>query len=122
MKAILSGGFLVRFLISPTSLFASVILLQLAIGSVGPLDALSGIVLGFTTTQIGLIGSAHFLGFFDRLLVDTRLMGNIGASRAFAVFTAIGTIGMMAHMMIVTVPAWAIFRVLIGICVAGAYT
>ncbi len=111
-----------RFLISLTSLFASVILLQLAIGSVGPLDALSGGLVGFSTTQIGLIGSAHFLGFLIGCWWTPRLMGNIGASRTFAVLTAIGTIGMMAHMMIVTVPAWAVFRVLIGICVSGAYT
>ena len=111
-----------RLLISLISLFASVVLLQLAIGSVGPLDQLSGVVLGFSTTQIGLIGSAHFVGFFIGCWWTPRLMGNIGASRAFAVFTAIGAIGMLAHMMLVSVVAWALFRVLIGLCVAGAYT
>ena len=53
-----------RLLISFAALFISVILLQLSNGGIGPLDALSGFQLDFTTEQIGLLGSAHFVGFF----------------------------------------------------------
>ena len=53
-----------RLLISFAALFLSVLLLQLSSGGVGPLDALSGIQLEFTTQQIGLLGSSHFVGFF----------------------------------------------------------
>ena len=53
-----------RLLISFAALFLSVILLQLSTGGVGPLDALSGLALDFTNAQIGLLGSAHFVGFF----------------------------------------------------------
>ena len=53
-----------RTLISFASLFLSVALLQLSSGGVGPLDALSGIALDFSTEQIGILGSAHFFGFF----------------------------------------------------------
>ena len=52
-----------RLLISFVALFLSVALLQLGSGGVAPLDAISGITLGFSTGQIGLLGSAHFLGF-----------------------------------------------------------
>ena len=45
-----------RILISFAALFLSVILLQLSSGGVGPLDALPGFVLGFTTAHIGLLG------------------------------------------------------------------
>ncbi|MEO0358747.1 MAG: hypothetical protein AAF386_10745, partial [Pseudomonadota bacterium] len=53
-----------RLLISFAALFLSVVLLQLSSGAVGPLDALSGLQEGFSKTQIGFLGSSHFVGFF----------------------------------------------------------
>ena len=53
-----------RLLISFAALFLSVVLLQLSSGGVGPLDALSGLSMAFTKAEVGLLGSAHFLGFF----------------------------------------------------------
>ncbi|MCF1708848.1 MFS transporter [Tabrizicola sp. J26] len=111
-----------RLLISFTALFVSVVLLQLGTGGVAPLDAISGVKLGFTTAQIGLLGSAHFFGFFIGCWWAPRLMGEVGHSRAFAAFTAAGTIGILAHMMIVNPYAWAIMRMASGLCVAGCYT
>ncbi|WP_424941959.1 MFS transporter [Aliiroseovarius crassostreae] len=111
-----------RLLISFTALLLSVILLQLSSGGVGPLDALSGLTLGFTTAQIGLLGSAHFVGFFIGCWWAPRLMGAVGHSRAFAVFTALGAIGLLAHMLVIHPYAWAVMRIASGLCVAGAYT
>ena len=111
-----------RTLISFAALFLSVALLQLSSGGVGPLDALSGLKLDFTTGQIGLLGSAHFLGFFIGCWWAPRLMGSIGHSRAFAAFTATGAIGLLAHMLWIDAYAWAVMRVASGLCVAGCYT
>ena len=111
-----------RMLISFAALFLSVILLQLSSGALGPLDALSGLALDFTRQEIGLLGSAHFLGFFIGCWWAPRLMGSVGHSRAFAAFTAAGAIGLIAHMMIVDPLAWAIMRIASGMCVAGCYT
>ncbi|UWQ10178.1 MFS transporter [Aliiroseovarius crassostreae] len=111
-----------RLLISFAALLLSVILLQLSTGGVGPLDALSGLTLGFTKSQIGLLGSAHFVGFFIGCWWSPRLMGSVGHSRAFAVFTALGAIGLLAHMLVINPYAWALMRVASGLCVAGAYT
>ena len=109
-------------LVSYAALFLSVILMQLSSGGVGPLDALSGIQLNFTTEQIGLLGSAHFVGFFIGCWWAPRLIGNIGHSRAFAAFTAAGTIGMLSHMLFIDPWAWAAMRIASGMCVAGCYT
>jgi MFS family permease len=109
-------------LISFAALFLSVILLQLSTGGVGPLDALSGLTLNFTTAQIGLLGSAHFMGFFIGCWWAPRLMGSVGHSRAFAAFTAAGAIGLLAHMLIINPYAWALMRIASGLCVAGCYT
>ncbi len=111
-----------RLLISFAALFLSVMLLQLSSGGVGPLDALSGLTLGFTTGQIGLLGSAHFFGFFIGCWWAPRLMGSVGHSRAFAAFTATGAIGLLAHMLILHPYAWAGMRIMSGLCVAGCYT
>ncbi|MDX1820584.1 MAG: MFS transporter [Paracoccaceae bacterium] len=111
-----------RLMISFAALFLSVILLQLSTGGVGPLDALSGITLDFSNAQIGLLGSAHFFGFFIGCWWAPRLMGTIGHSRAFAAFTAAGAIGLLAHMLVIDAYAWALMRVASGLCVAGCYT
>lgn len=111
-----------RLIISFAALFASVLLLQLSTGALGPLDALSGFALGFTTAEIGFLGSAHFMGFFVGCWWAPRMMGSVGHSRAFAAFTAIGAIGLIAHMLIIDPVAWAIMRIASGFCVAGAYT
>jgi len=111
-----------RLLISFAALFLSVILLQLGSGGVAPLDAISGLEFGFTTGEIGLLGSAHFIGFFVGCWWAPRLMGSVGHTRAFAAFIACGTIGILSHMIIVDAVAWMILRVLTGLCVAGCYT
>ena len=111
-----------RLLISFAALFLSITLLQLSSGAIGPLDALSGFELNFTKNQIGLLGSAHFLGFFVGCWWSPRLMGSIGHSRAFAVFAAFGAIGAIAHPMLIDPTAWAIMRIMTGLCVAGCYT
>lgn len=111
-----------RLLVSFAALFLSVLLLQLSSGGVGPLDALSGLQLDFTKQHIGMLGSAHFLGFFIGCWYAPRLMGSVGHSRAFAAFTAAGAIGLMSHMLIIDPYAWALMRVASGMCVAGCYT
>jgi len=111
-----------RILISFAALFLSVALLQLSSGGVGPLDALSGLALGFSKAEVGLLGSMHFLGFFIGCWWAPRLMGSVGHARAFAAFTATGAIGLLAHMLIIDPLAWALMRVASGLCIAGCYT
>ena len=111
-----------RMIISFAALFLSVVLLQLATGGVGPLDALSGFTLGFDKEQIGLLGSAHFVGFFVGCWWAPRLLGTIGHSRAFAVCTALGAMGLIGHTLTNDPYAWAVMRIASGLCVAGSYT
>ncbi len=109
-------------LISFAALFLSVVLLQLGGGGIGPLDAISGLEIGFTKAEVGLLGSAHFFGFFIGCWWAPRVMGTVGHSRAFSAFVAIGTIGIIAHMLVINPWAWAGFRVMSGFCIAGCYT
>jgi len=111
-----------RMMVTFSALFMSVALLQLSTGGVGPLDALTGLSAGFSAGEVGFLGSAHFFGFFIGCWWAPRLMGSIGHSRAFASFTAMGAIGLAAHVLVTDPYFWAIFRIATGICVAGAYT
>ena len=111
-----------RLLITFSALFISIALLQLSSGAIGPLDVLSGTQEGFSKPQLGLLGSAHFLGFFIGCWWAPRLMGSVGHPRTFAVFAATGAIGAIAHPMLIDPNAWAAMRVMTGLCVAGCYT
>ena len=111
-----------RLAISFAALLLSVLMLQLSSGGVGPLDALSGLAHGFTTAEVGLLGSAHFVGFFVGCWWAPRLMGSVGHSRAFAACTAAGAIGLLAHTLAVHPLAWSVMRVGTGLAIAGCYT
>lgn len=111
-----------RLMISFAALFLSAALLQFSSGGVGPLDALTGLSFGYSTSQVGFLGSAHFFGFFIGCWMAPRLMGGVGHSRAFSIFAATGAIGLAAHVIIEDPLWWALFRVGSGVCVAGCYT
>ncbi len=111
-----------RMIISFAALFLSVIFVQLGSGGVAPLDAISGLGQGFSKGEVGMLGSAHFIGFFIGCWWAPRMLGSVGHSRAFAAFSALGTIGIAAHMMLVNPLAWSIMRMLTGLSVAGCYT
>jgi len=111
-----------RLLISFAALFLSAFLIQIGSGSLAPLDALSGTTLGWTAPEIGLLGSAHFAGFFIGCWAMPRLIGWSGHSRAFATAAAIGTIGVILHPVLEGPLWWAGLRVLSGLSIAGCYT
>lgn len=109
-------------LISLAALFLSALLVQLGSGSLGPLDVLAGRVRGFTNEEIGLLGSAHFVGFLAGCYLVPRQIGAIGHSRAFAAAAAAGAIGALLHPVLEGPWIWAALRLLTGFAIAGAYT
>ena len=111
-----------RLILSFVALFVAVALLQLSSGALGPLDALSGLASGFSRGEVGLLGSAHFVGFFVGCWWAPRLTGAVGHARAFAACTAAGAIGVIGHTLVVDPYAWAALRVASGLCIAGCYT
>lgn len=111
-----------RTLISFAALFLSVAFVQLGSGSLGPLDALAGAAKGFSTREIGLLGSAHFAGFFVGCWIAPKLVSAVGHNRAFAALAAIGAISALLHPLLVDPLIWAVLRMATGFTVAGAYT
>ena len=111
-----------RVLLTFVPLFLSVMLLQLSSGAIGPLDVLSATALDFSKPDIGLLGSAHFLGFFVGCWWAPRIMGAVGHARSFAVFAACGAMGAIAHPLLPDATSWTLLRILSGLCIAGCYT
>lgn len=111
-----------RLMISLSALLVSVLFVQIGSGSLGPLDALSGLELKFSATEVGYLGSAHFLGFFIGCVISPYLVMRAGHSRAFAVMAAVSTISIIMHPVLTEPWFWMILRVLSGLSVAGAYT
>ena len=111
-----------RIIISFAALMLSIVFLQLSTGGLGPLDALSGVILGFSSSEIGMLGSAHFFGFFIGCWWAPRLMGAIGHSRGFATFAALGLIGILGHTLSNQPIIWIALRVFSGLSVAGCYS
>ena len=111
-----------RLIISLSALLISVIFVQIGTGSLGPLDALSGLALGFSPTEIGYLGSAHFLGFFIGCVLSPYIVIRSGHARAFAVMAAVSTISIILHPVVPESWFWMILRVMTGFAVAGAYT
>ena len=102
-------------LLSFSALIVSTIFLQLGNGAIAPLDALAGINASFSRTEIGLLGSAHFLGFLFGCWITPVLMGQIGHIRTFTVLASIGVIGCLLHPIIVDPYFWSCLRIGNGI-------
>ncbi len=111
-----------KILLSLVALLASVLFVQLGSGSLGPLDALSGKALNFSSIEIGLIGSAHFLGFMIGCYITPLLISRVGHSRTFASLASLGAISALSHMVLPDAFWWIILRILSGMSVAGTYT
>ncbi len=111
-----------RLLISLSALLLSVIFVQIGVGSLGPLDALSGLALDFTPTEIGYMGSAHYIGFFAGCVLSPYMVVRSGHARVFAVMASVSAISVLLHPVLEVPEFWMLLRVLAGFAVAGAYT
>ena len=109
-------------IISLSALLISVLFIQVGSGSLGPLDALAGQANGFSATEIGFLGSAHFVGLFLGCFINPWLIRRCGHSRAFAVMAACSAISAILHPVLINIYFWSILRLLTGFAIAGAYT
>lgn len=111
-----------RILISISALLLAVFLVQVSTGTLGPLDALSGLEIGFSRTQIGLIGSSHFVGFILGCFLSPLLVRRVGHARTFSFVTGLSIIGVLLHPLWENLFFWMVLRIFSGMAVAGAST
>lgn len=77
--------------------------------------------IGFTPTQIGMTGSAYFLGFVLGTLLTPRILRRVGHVRTFAVLGSGFAALMLGVNLASTFPLWLLLRLVIGACISGLY-
>ncbi|MFC5384928.1 MFS transporter [Aquamicrobium segne] len=103
------------------SLLRGTAFLLAASGLHGLLLPLRGQMEGFSTTALGLIGTAWAAGFVLGCYFAPRIVRRAGHVRAFGTFAACAAIIALLTGLIIDEVAWIILRVFTGFVMAGAY-
>lgn len=96
-------------------------LIMLGGGLQGTLLGLRAALEGFPTLATGLMMSAYYLGFLLGSAATSRLVARVGHIRVFAALTSLASMTILVHSVAVDVYAWAVLRLLSGMCFAGIY-
>lgn len=78
--------------------------------------------LGWSSSAIGLTGSAYYMGFIIGCLTITRVIRQVGHIRAFAVAISVASVALLAASLSESYPLWLAARLLTGWSLAGLYT
>jgi MFS family permease len=75
----------------------------------------------FSPSLIGLMGTAHFLGFVIGCMIGPRVVAAVGHIRCFAGFAALTSVVILAYPMMVAPVSWVLLRGASGLCLAVLY-
>ena len=110
-----------RNLLSVFALLLGTAFLLAGNGLHGLLLPMRGSLEGFSSTSLGLLGTAWATGFVLGCLFSQRIVRRIGHVRAFSAFSAmIAIIALMTGLMI-DPWSWIVLRVITGFALAGAF-
>jgi MFS family permease len=101
------------------SLLLSYGLLLLANGFFGTLLGVRSQIEGFSTTVVGLIMAAYFLGLLQGALRAGMIVAAVGHIRAFAAFASVMSVTALLHVIVVDQIVWCVLRFASGFCMAG---
>ncbi len=76
---------------------------------------------GFSSLDIGAIGSAYYAGFVGGCLLAPYVILRAGHIRAFAALVAVAVVTGLAYPLSNAVWPWIVFRLVNGFCIAGFY-
>ncbi|MCO5161905.1 MAG: MFS transporter [Mesorhizobium sp.] len=76
---------------------------------------------GFSTSSLGLLGTAWAAGFVAGCLFAPRLVRSVGHVRAFGAFAASGAIIALMTGLLIDPIIWIVLRVFTGFAMAGAF-
>lgn len=107
-------------LIPVAALLMGSALLLVAGGIHGLLLPIRGAIEGFSTTELGLIGTGWAVGFVLGCLVVPRIVRRVGHVRAYGVMASIAGVVILLNLLIISPWAWIGLRAFSGFCFAGA--
>ena len=94
--------------------------LLMAGGLHGLLLPLQGTAAGFTTVELGLIGTGWSVGFISGCLIVPWIVRRAGHVRGFSTMASLAGITILLNAMIISPEAWIVLRAVTGFCFAGA--
>jgi MFS family permease len=107
-------------LLPVAALLLSSAFLLIAGGLHGLLLPIQGAHHGFTTFELGLIGTGWSIGFVVGCLLIPATVRRVGHVRVFAVVASIAAVVILLNLLILTPIAWILMRAVSGFCFAGA--
>ena len=94
--------------------------LLMAGGLHGLLLPIRGTIEGFSTTELGLIGTGWSVGFMAGCLLMPAVVRRAGHVRAYGVMASVAAVTILLNLLIISPTAWILLRALSGFCFAGA--
>ena len=95
-------------------------LLLLAGGLHGLLLPIRGSIEGFTTAELGLIGTGWAVGFVAGCLIVLAIVRRVGHVRSYGVMASVASVVILLNLLFISPMAWIALRALSGFCFAGA--
>ena len=81
---------------------------------------IQGNIEGFTTVELGLIGTGWSVGFLAGCLIMPAVVRRVGHVRSYGVMASVAAVSILLNLLIVSPEAWIALRGLSGFCFAGA--
>lgn len=104
-----------------TALLLSVVFLQMGNGLQGTLLPVRAQMELFSTFDIGILGSAYFLGFAVGCYFGPHVVRRVGHIRAFAAMVSLASTAALAHVLVLEASLWWPMRAMTGFCFAVLY-
>ncbi len=101
-----------------TALLIGVAFLLTGNGLQGTLVAVRAEIESFSTLEIGLLGSAYFLGFAAGCVLGPHLVRRVGHIRTFSAMAAVASAVPLAHAIVLLPLPWWVMRGVTGFCFA----
>ncbi len=108
-------------LFSVAALLASVAFLLMGHGLQQTVLPIRGGIEGFSSVEVGLLGSCYFAGYVAGCVAGPRIIIRAGHIRTFAALVAVASSASLAHAIVVDPIPWMICRAVTGFCLAGLY-
>lgn len=108
-------------LLAAGAIFLSVAFLIMGNGLQLMLLPIRGGIEGFSSVQIGLLGSGYFFGFVLGCALTPRLIMRVGHIRTFAALVSIASAAALGYPVGVDAVIWIVLRLITGFCLAGLY-
>lgn len=107
-------------LVAFSSLLLGSAFLVLASGLNGILLSLRGAIEGFSTTELGLLGTGWAVGFVTATLLIPHVVRRVGHVRGYGAAASLAAIAILMCALSITPVSWIAFRALTGFCFASA--